>query len=609
MAYIYINPVVRDSGGGDDPWAAFLSPDSTASALTRNDPAPIEAPRVPIPSTPRVWGDNEAEAAGLYEPKKVKTESFKRPDADPWAAFVAKPPQQPPTQEPRAPYEPPATFEGRLGEMDQRPEMKSAFGQRALEMTQGPPTDTDQYDAAAKNMDISQSNYLAAASQGTSPNISDYGGKLVSKEAFEGDDGGIYYRDPSTGKVVPTNPKKQVAIRDPADGRVKIFDRSEDTNEGFLTGLGRILAPGLLAGAPTARAPGIVTQRGIKPGMVTSGDVLKTAEPHYQTFDSIAAATPVPNRTADRIKGAIEAAGQSQQNASPVYGSVDNMVAVRQGPSLTLKDLRDLKEQLGRNFAKSGEARFRDAARAASDEISKIIGEYAPNEASTALETANAIHAAGKSLEKVEQLGNVAKTTAAQKTLGQSSNEVLRGDLGNIIKQLAAKRKPGFSGSFMGFKPNELDAIRDIAEGRNFIEQGIRTTASMAPEKGVLRSMFAVGHVGYTGGATAFIPALGSASDILARVLDAGQVNRLKDLLAKRSPEYAEAVKNAVDRLQRAQEALNGNPTPKTFAAYVAASRSVAAGLTRDGIQISSGDFIRLLGGPVKSAADNEQGD
>ena len=84
-------------------------------------------------------------------------------------------------------------------------------------------------------------------------------------------------------------------------------------------------------------------------------------------------------------------------------------------------------------------------------------------------------------------------------------------------------------------------------------------------------------------------------------------IDRLKTLVAKRSPAYAEAVAKATQKYERAQMELVNNPSPAKFAAYLSASRSLSSGLQRDGVQVTAGDLIRQLQGPMKSAAEDEQ--
>ncbi len=91
-----------------------------------------------------------------------------------------------------------------------------------------------------------------AAGQRTTPNTGAYK-NLISSEVHENDAGEAMFRDKS-GQVVPTDRNKHVILLDPADNKLKVYGRSEDTDEGVLSSAGRLLGTGLASGAPTARA-------------------------------------------------------------------------------------------------------------------------------------------------------------------------------------------------------------------------------------------------------------------------------------------------------------------------------------------------------------------
>lgn len=125
-------------------------------------------------------------------------------------------------------------------------------------------------------------NQGSAAGQRTTPNISAQSKNLVSSDTFENDAGELLYRDPQTGQVVPTNTATQVALRDPADGKVKVYARTPDTDEGVLSASGRMLMTGLATGAPATRAAtgaASATGQAARPGQ----EVVAAAERLSQT--------------------------------------------------------------------------------------------------------------------------------------------------------------------------------------------------------------------------------------------------------------------------------------------------------------------------------------
>jgi hypothetical protein len=137
-------------------------------------------------------------------------------------------------------------------DIGQRPEnaaaLESGLRSRAQAMTTGTPV------SPASQLATGFMNQGPAASQGTTPDIAAQSKNLISTDVHETDSGDVIFRDPATGQMVPTDRNKHVVLRDPADGRVKVFGRSAENDEGRLSGLGRILLTGNAAGAPTARA-------------------------------------------------------------------------------------------------------------------------------------------------------------------------------------------------------------------------------------------------------------------------------------------------------------------------------------------------------------------
>jgi hypothetical protein len=137
-------------------------------------------------------------------------------------------------------------------------------------------------------------NLLPTAEQGTNPNVEAYKGSNYLGPATIGEGDEVFYKD-AQGRPVPTDKSKHVVIRDPRDGQVKVFARSDDTSgagsanvagidvplmpEGGLTGISRVLAPGLATG-PLARTPGAaraveaVTQPG---GQASRNEIVQAA--------------------------------------------------------------------------------------------------------------------------------------------------------------------------------------------------------------------------------------------------------------------------------------------------------------------------------------------
>lgn len=466
--------------------------------------------------------------------------------------------------------------------------MREGLNQRGLELTRGP------QQSPAGQMATDFSNIVPAASQRTSPHISSYGGKLVSTETFENDAGDVLYRDPETGKIKTTDSKTQVAMRDPADGVVKVFSRSKDTDESAISGAARVATSGMLAGAPTARAM-IPAAGKVQP---VASDIMATAKPHYRAFKEAAGKIEIPAASAtgiaERLRGSLEKANLIEELAKPVYAAVG---ILDKGQPLTLDALQNIKRVAGRSFA-SPDKNVRDAAAVVSGEISKIIGEVSPG-AAASLKTGDEIYSASRSVQDLQRKSEVAKLRTGRAGYGGNAVNSMRQVLVPIVQKAT-------EGRVTGFKPAEIQAMREIVEGTP-ATNAFRLMGQASPTKGVIPTGGAFGAAYALGPAGLAIPALGAVSNKLATILTGKQIDALRAMVAKRSPEYARAVAKAVDRYERAQIELMNKPSPNKLAAYLSAARALSAGLQKDGIAVSSGDLLRRLQSPVQGAAEPDQ--
>jgi hypothetical protein len=190
---------------------------------------------------------------------------------------------------------------------------------RAQAMTTGAPA------SPASQMLTSFMNQGPAAAQGTTPNTDALAKNLISTDLYETDSGEITYLDRATGQTVPTDANKHVVMRDPADGRLKLYARSEQTDEGRLAGLGRILLTGNAAGAPTARAS-LPMAPAVGPGqqVAQAAQRLGVDVPRAVTTDSMAAqrvasgVRNIPLAGDPLVKGAEKATTQLGNKATEV---------------------------------------------------------------------------------------------------------------------------------------------------------------------------------------------------------------------------------------------------------------------------------------------------
>ncbi len=547
--------------------------------------AQLNAPaRAPVPSSARVVGDQEAEQRGLYE--TPRSAAGPRPVTDPNILRQLNG---------SAPARTRITVGVPFGERlpndggmqapaEEQNALLAALKQRGIDLTRGPSL------PPGSQMAQEADNVISAAEQGTTPNIGQHGGNLISNQLEQNDAGEILYRDPQTKQLVPTDSKTQVVLRDPVDGELKVFSRTEDTNENPAVGVARVLAPGLAAGAVTARsavnaAPKIVPK---------ASDIFSTAKPYYRAFTNEAGKIEIPKETAtgiaDRLRQSLDKANLIPELALPIYSAIATIEkGERMGGPLTLDRLQSIKRVIGRGF-KSPDANIRDAAAVATREIGNIISEVSP-EAGQNLKMADAIQSTAYAKRELQQKEAIAGLRTGRAGYGGNAVNNMRQVLSPIVEASIKRR-------VTGFKPDEIAAMRDIVEGTGAVN-ALRVVSKAAPTKSfhpVLETLATAG----------VAPTIGSVANKLASILTGKQIERLNELVAKRSPAYRAAVQKATDRYLKAQTEFAQEPTPNRLAAYVSASRALSSGFNRDGIQITSGQLLKQIAGEQPASAEEK---
>lgn len=502
--------------------------------------------------------------------------------AGPWESFQS--------QGPWTKFQQPASFAERFQQPEaEAPGLLPALQERAAAMTRGPEQ------APTARMATEFGNVLPAARQGSSPNIDAYNGQMVSPRTTIDEEGNVLYIDPATGGLKPTDSSTQIALRDPADGQLKVYSRTPETDESAAVGVARVLSPGLGAGAPTARPAIGAVAKNIQP---RASDIFATAKPHYREFVKEASQIDVPVETAagmaERIRGALGKANLIPELAQPVYSAVG---ILDKGEPLTLDALQNIKRVVQRGF-KSPDPNVRDAAGVASKEIVKIIKEVSPK-AGKAYQTADEIQSAAYSLRDVQQKEAVAKLQTGRAGYGGNAVNALRQRISPIVQK-------SIEGRTTGHNPETIGAMERFVHGSPAANTA-RMVGQMSPSKGSIPTATAIGSTIALGPAALAIPVLGMSGNRIATLLDRADFDKIKTLIAKRSPAYAEAVKKAVERAERAQVEFASDPSPARRSALMQAAQSLSNGLSRDGVTISTRQVMQGLQGPVRGSAEDEQ--
>ena len=182
-------------------------------------------------------------------------------------------------------------------------------------------------------------NQGSAAGQRTTPNIAAQMKNLVSADVHENDSGEVLYRDPQSGKLVPTDQSKQVALRDPSDNKIKIFARTPDTDEGVLSSAGRLLGTGLASGAPTSRATSLAAPVAAAPELRPGQQVVAAAN----RLSESGAPVQVPRAVASDSMS-VQQAGAATSNV-PFAGTPLVKAAER-----TIKQLGEKSDEVSQGF-------------------------------------------------------------------------------------------------------------------------------------------------------------------------------------------------------------------------------------------------------------------
>lgn len=296
---------------------------------------------------------------------------------------------------------------------------------------------------------------------------------------------------------------------------------------------------------------------------------------------------------ADHVRSTLRSKGAYEHLATQVHQTVD---ILRKDTPTSLDEVRSVLEGLS-SLAADKDGKVRRAAGIASSEIKQFLARTEP-EAAAVLAKATANKAAEKRAATLDVAGEVAGLRTGRAGYGGNAVNAMRQVLSPIVES-AIKAQAGLKGSSQGFRADEIQAMKDIVDG-TAATNVLRGFGQLSPSKGSIATGISIA----TGGLSAGI---GAAANKLATVLTAKQIDRLNELVRKRSPAYQEAVAKAADKYFTAADEFLIEPSQAGLIRLTVSARALAGGLSRDGIGVTSGDFLRLLPGSVKAPAEDEQ--
>lgn len=286
-------------------------------------------------------------------------------------------------------------------------------------------------------------NQGAAAGQRTTPNIDAQTRNLISADVQEGDDGNAYYVDPASGKTLPTDSRTQVILRDPADGRLKVYARTDSTNEGVLSSAGRLLGTGLAAGAPASRIAAPVAQvaKDLKPGQEVAAAAQRLSQtgapvqvPRAVATDNMpvqqiaAAASNVPIAGTPLVKAAENTISQLGNKADEVaqgFGGASSLQEAGDTARTAIKDwIQGKSAATANNLYNRVDSLVDPNVKTDLSATRGVIADIAAKRNAAALPSGKAIDAV---IEAVQRPGGL--TYDGVKTLRTSIGETLKGGI------------------------------------------------------------------------------------------------------------------------------------------------------------------------------------
>jgi hypothetical protein len=286
-------------------------------------------------------------------------------------------------------------------------------------------------------------NQGVAAGQRTTPNIDAQSKNLISANVQEGDDGNAYYVDPTSGKTLPTDSNKQVILRDPADGKLKVYARTDNTNEGVLSSAGRLLGTGLAAGAPASRmaAPVVQAVQELRPGQEVVAAAQRLSQtgapvqvPRAVATDNMpvqqvaAAASNVPIAGTPLVKAAENTIGQLGTKADEVaqgFGGASSLQEAGDTAKGAIKNwIQGKSAETASNLYNRVDSLVDPNVRSDLSATRGVIADIAAKRSAAALPSGKATDAV---LEAVQRPGGL--TYDGIKTLRTSVGEMLKGGI------------------------------------------------------------------------------------------------------------------------------------------------------------------------------------
>jgi len=468
-------------------------------------------------------------------------------------------------------------------------------------------TTTKQTTDPSQSLDLGFQNQGAAASQGTTPDLSAHKQNLLSSEAFENDAGEVMFKNPATGQVEPTEKNKHVALRDPADNTVKIFSRTPQTNEGTLSSLGRLLMTGMGSAPPTARA--MLPLASGKAASPTTEALKGAAAAGYESpvISGVEVAPRALQQSAGTIVSNLNKMGLDENLAPKTFGILSGAGEAPEGAVVTGQNIESLRRTLG-HAAGLPDPVERLAAKTAMDHLDQFYANVPktdvlagdPAEAADIAAKARANYAAAMRAEQIDRKMVRAELRSAAANSGMNTSNTIRQRMADVLINPKERR---------GYSADELAAMEKIVRGTK-TQNAIRLASNILGGGGGLGSVVSAGlgaaATAHVGGIGAVAPAIGYGLRLLQNSMSGRQIDALSELIRSRSP-LAQTMTPSLRSWSQAAQNYDKVKSPATFSRVAAAAHGLSDSLLHAGISTSPYDILRSIQGAVPSRADQNQ--
>lgn len=306
------------------------------------------------------------------------------------------------------------------------------------------------------------------------------------------------------------------------------------------------------------------------------------------------------------IRSRLDDAGFDEVIGTKAHAILKRLEAVPEGATVTGGNLHSLQKALGK-AAGSIDPQEKAAASMALRELNDVL-ENLPAAAvrrgsaedfSAVMREANANYAAASQAANIDKKVIQAETRAAAANSGMNVANTVRQRMADVALNPKQSR---------GLRPEEVAAAKSIAEGTRG-QNALRFAGNMLGGGGGWGTLAAGGILG--GGAAVasgdpknsavgfVLPALGLAFRGMGNRMTVNQAQKLSEAIRTRAP-----LASATTKFEEKVAQFYENRNAKTASAAALAARNLASNLRGSGFNVSTGDLMRALQGPVTGRAE-----